>query len=147
MTIEQVKSEVGRLMNMFDSPVVVERMALQGFTDSKERIFTKGLRSDGANIGGYADSTIEKKKREGRFSTNKIIFRDTETLVDSYLAEARSKDKWVVGFADVSRDGSVDNAELVDIIENKYGDVFPFSDNELKNMERVRDDFYNQNFK
>ena len=147
MTIREVKTEVQKLMFQLDSPSILQKMVLAGFTDSKKRIFTDGKKTDETPIGTYADSTKKRKEKKGRLTSSKINLRDTETLTDSYFAEARTKDKWVTGFANVSREGKLDNGQLVDVLEEKYGDIFAFTNMELSTMEKIRDENYEQIFK
>lgn len=137
-TLEDVRKELKGSLSHLESPAFLRQAASQAFTDSNKRIFVDGIKSNGSPIGQYAEST-KKRKRKKFGNVSKINLRDTETLVKSYLFEERSKTKFVLGFADVSRKG-IRNSELWDILEENYGDIGALTESESKNVDQVIDD-------
>ena len=116
---------------------VLLRMGQQAFADSKVRIFTDGIKSNGSPIGTYAASTIKQKEREGRFTSSRINLRDTENLVNSYAVEPEGNNRVVLGFIEVRRPDGITNAELVDITEKNYGSIYTLTDKEIERTDQI----------
>lgn len=143
-TLQQVRDEIRVDLDFLRKDIkFLLTLAQQAFADSKDRIFSQGLKSDSAGIGTYADSTARSKKRRGRFTSDRINLRETEKLVDSYKVEPSGKDV-VLGFEEIGRRTS--NSKLVDILENRYGDIFGLTDQELSNIDLLIDQQLNQIF-
>lgn len=136
--VEELVSDIQELRSS-KANKLLGRLAQQGFADSKQRVFTDGIKSDGTPIGTYAESTEQSKKRRGRFSSSRINLRETEKLVDSYRHEQKGS-QFILGFEEVDRDG-ITNAELVDILEDKYGAVFQLSGEEENRLDEIIDQF------
>lgn len=141
-TIAEWERELNRdIQELRDSRAqqLLGRLSQQAFTDSRDRVFTDGIKSDGSPIGTYAESTEQSKRRRGRFTSNRINLRETEKLVNSYRQE-QVGNTFVLGFEEIDRDG-ISNEELVDIIEDKYGAVFQLSGDEEDRLDEIINDF------
>ena len=117
---------------------------------SRERIFDKGLNSNGQPIGDYTITTVRIKKDKGRFTSRKVNLRDTETLVNSYIVTRKGK-QWQIGFTSGSREGdegqSVSNTEVIKKLEEQYGDdLFGATDEELALIPELIGDYLDLNF-
>jgi len=128
-----------QLRQLKDPSKLLLNIATQYKGDSQHRIFTEGRKSSGASIGTYSAATKRTKQRKGRFSSNKINLRDTEDLVGAYAVQVKNKKKVVVGFEELRKDGS--NAKLVDVLEDRYGDIFSPTSEEDKNIDKLLDSF------
>lgn len=112
-------------------------------SETLDRIFTEGKKSDDSGLGIYALKTIEIKKAEGRFTSNKVNLRHTETLVKSWIWTFENNEA-KIGFSSGSRssDGkTVSNTELIKKLEDQYGEIFDLTPKEDKLIEDISDDF------
>ncbi len=139
-TAEQTIREIQTgLRNLKDPSKLLLTLATQQRSDSKQRIFTDGQSSFGGAIGTYKPSTIKAKKRKGRFTSNKINLRNTEQLVDAYEIEVKSKNRVVLGFAELRDKGS--NSKIVDFLEDRFGIIFAPTEKELQRQDIIIDQF------
>lgn len=109
-------------------------------SETLDRIFTKGIASDGSSIGEYAESTISLKKKEGRFTSKKVNLRDSEKLVGSYIFNFKGN-VVLLGFREISRGDGTTNKKIVDSLEGRYGDIFSLTSEENKLIDELTDDY------
>jgi hypothetical protein len=117
-------------------------------SETLDRIFTEGKGEDDTGLGIYALKTIQIKKAEGKFTSNKVNLRHTGTLSNSWTWSA-TNDSVEFGFRAGSRtgdEGVVTNSELIPKLEKQYGDIFGLTSKEEKLIGDLTDDFINDLF-
>ncbi len=117
-------------------------------SETLDRIFTEGKNEDDTGLGIYRLKTIQIKKAEGKFTSNKVNLRHTGTLANSWTWSA-TNNSVELGFKSGSRDGDdgvVTNAELIPKLEKQYGDIFGLTAKEEKLIGDLTDDFINDLF-
>lgn len=119
-TLEQVTNEIEVSINFLKNGLLRE-VALDYLTNSKKRIFTDGIKADGSQIGEYSEVTKAIKRKKGRFTSEKVNLRDTETLVNSYVAQPNGVNGYDVGFVSGSSNG-VSNTAKIEKLKKQYGD-------------------------
>lgn len=135
-TLDQVTKEIiADLDNLSNN--LVREVALDYQTNSRKRIFTDGIKSDGSQMGTYSPVTKAIKRKKGRFTSDKVNLRDTETLVNSYIVEP-TRNGYEVGFKS-GLSGGVSNTEKKKKIEKKYGEVFEPTNDELDKIDDLID--------
>lgn len=143
-TLKEVEREIKNDIRQFIS-VAANRLtgevSVQLHSDILSRVFTDGINSSGAPIGTYSKSTVNIKQKKGRFTSNRINLRDTDTLAGSFITLPTSSG-YGIGFADVKRpDSNVRNGELAAELEERYGDLFDPTQGELKRIDKIIDNF------
>jgi hypothetical protein len=140
-TLKQVSKEIKiGLKNLGEENRMLRTIAANLHTITLDRIFTKGINSEGNKIGEYRPVSIAIKKEKERFTSSTVNFRDTGKLANSYLFET-SRGGYVLGFANISRGDGKTNSELVKKLEEQYGEVFALTDEEDKEIDNIIDDF------
>jgi hypothetical protein len=147
-TLKSVSKEILEDLSKIDKLPRFVGAALH--SETLDRIFTRGIASDGGKIGEYSIYTIALKKDEGKFTSSDVNLRNTDTLANSYLFDV-GNDNVEIGFVSGSRTDNktgkaVTNEELVPKLENQYGDIFGLTSSELKLVEDLTNDFVNNIF-
>lgn len=134
-TLDEVSREITSKIDGFSHDLLRE-IALDYTTNSKKRIFTDGIKADGKQIGEYSAVTKSIKRKKGRFTSDKVNLRDTETLVNSYIAEPKGTD-YSVGFIAASNQKVTNSAKILKL-KKQYGyDLFDASDEEINNVDII----------
>lgn len=89
----------------------------------KDRIFNKGQRESGGQIGKYSEKYGKMKAAKGR-NPGYVNFRNTDQLMNDYGVQG-SGDDHSFGFQNAF------NADKAGFLMDRYGDVFHVSDSEL----------------
>ena len=89
----------------------------------KDRIFNKGQRETGGQIGKYSEKYGKLKSKIGR-NPGYVNFRNTDQLMNDYGVQG-SGDEHSFGFQNAF------NADKAGFLMDRYGDVFHVSDPEL----------------
>ena len=144
-TLEKVSNDIKAQLSMTSG--IGRAVASDLLTLTRIRIFDKGIATDGTEIGTYSNVTVSIKKAKGRFTSSKVNLRDTGKLANSYSFSPKGKDKWVIGFASISRGDGKTNAELVTKIEEQYGQVFQLTRDEAQEIDNIIGDFLDRIWK
>lgn len=143
-TLKQVSDEILRDLSKFNR--IGRFIAVPLHSETLDRIFTKGIASDGSALGNYAPKTISLKKSKGRFTSNKVNLRNTDQLANSYIAEIR-KNEILLGFRKVIRNDETTNTKVIENLEKQYKkDIFGLTTKELKLVDDLIEDFTDKIF-
>lgn len=144
-TLEKVSNDIKAQLTA--SSQIGRAVASDLLTLTRIRIFDKGIATDGNEIGTYSNVTVAIKKKKGRFTSTSVNLRDTGKLANSYVFSQKNKDKFVLGFAAISRGDGKTNDELVTKIETQYGQVFQLTSGEAQEIDNIIDDFLDRIWK
>lgn len=144
-TLEKVSNDIKNQLTITSQ--IGRAVASDLLTLTRIRIFDKGIATDGSEIGTYSNVTVSIKKKKGRFTSTSVNLRDTGKLANSYVFSQKNKDKFVLGFAAISRGDGKTNDELVTKIETQYGQVFQLTSNEAQEINNIIGDFLDRIWK
>tara|TARA_R110002096_G_scaffold230377_2_gene420020 strand:- start:553 stop:1005 length:453 start_codon:yes stop_codon:yes gene_type:complete len=145
-TLKAVSEEILRDLSKIDGLPRAIGAALQ--SETLDRIFTDGVASDGSQIGEYSIYTIALKKEDGRFTSDNVNLRNTDTLANSWTFQA-NKNSVELGFLSGSRTDkktglTATNTQVIKNIEDRYGkDIFQLTSGEINLVEDLTKDFIN----
>jgi len=143
-TLKAVSDEILRDLSKTDKLPRFLGAALQ--SETLDRIFTDGIKTDGSKIGEYSIFTIALKKNEGKFTSSSVNLRNSDTLANSYIFDV-STNRLELGFTSNSRTDNngdtVTNEALIPKLEEQYGEIFGLTSKEVKLVEDLTDDFIN----
>jgi len=146
-TLKEVSKEIMNDLERLGKNSQLSRFVASNLhTLTLDRIFTQGKSGSGSSIGSYASGTIKKKKKEGRFTSNKVNLRNTEQLVGSYIFNC-SNGVCELGFAAISRNDKTTNTEVKKSLERQYGDdLFNLTSQEEKEVDNLIEDYLDKVF-
>ena len=144
-TLKAVSEEILADLSKTDKLPRFIGAALQ--SETLDRIFTKGIATDGSSIGDYSIYTIANKKANGSFTSGSVNLRNTDTLANSYTFDV-SNNRVEIGFLEGSRTDkntgkTSTNDEVLKSIEDRYGEIFGLTTSELKLIDDLTNDFIN----
>ena len=139
-TLKSVSDEILSDLNSFSSQVA-RKVGSDLHSIILDRVFTRGIATDGAKIGTYTPTTISIKKSKGRFTSKNVNLRDTDTLANSYTFSTKG-DAVDLGFRSASR-GGVSNSDKIEKLESQYGELFGLTNNEVSEIDGIIEDFLN----
>ena len=102
-TLEAVSKEITSDLSKIDKLPRFLGAALH--TETLERIFIEGKKADESPLGIYALKTIQIKKAQGNFVSNKVDLTNTGTLKSSWTWNAKNNSV-ELGFKNGSRSGN-----------------------------------------
>lgn len=137
-TLKSVSEEI--LADLAKTSQVGRFLGANLHTLTLDRIFTKGIASNGSPLGTYTPVTISIKKRKGRFTSSKVNLRDTGKLANSYIFSTKGS-VVDIGFTEVSRGDGNTNKELKNKLEEQYGDIFDLTSQEEGEIDGIIGDF------
>ena len=114
-----------------------------------DRIFTKGIATDGAPIGTYTATTISIKRSKGQYSGTRVNLRDTNLLANSYQVEVRKADS-VLGFTKGTHKDGTTNKQLIAKLEGQEGfnkNIFALTKDEANEIAELTADYFDTIFK
>ena len=142
-TMKQVSNDIISDLKKFDK--LPRFIGASLHSETFERIFTKGIKTDGTEAGNYTPYTISLKKESNHFTSTKVNFRNTDQLANSYIFEPK-KDEVLIGFESISRNDGTTNDAIVKKLEKQYGEIFTINSDEQKLVDELLVDFTDKLF-
>jgi hypothetical protein len=140
-TPQEISSEILKEINLIESEQdkLLSLISQNVLTLQKQRIFEDGQNTNGGTF-TYKKKTIENKKKKGRFQGNKVVYKNTEVLFKSY-SRSKISGGWAIGLLDINREDGSENIDVLEHLEDKYGDISNLNEKELNAVDIIIDDY------
>ena len=123
---------------LLDTNKIIGRPTVTIFAIYKQRIFTEGVKSDGAQIGTYSASYFRERLKKGRESGRNVVLRFTDKLANDTIVEKLDSNNWAIGIRGAAGGGGLVTSNFkAEVNEDRFGIIFELTDNEADILDRL----------